>query len=163
MSNTSEFYEAISKMPPLRHTVGETFDMEKSEVVAWLMALPQLKQWLFSKISGTGRIVFDEKTGTWSGAPYRQPLRGFKEWNEVARATGARGGRPKKFEDEALLAVMDRPLSVAELAALMNCSRPMMKARLKKLVTEKKVVIHDFPGSPVYERWPAVMVEDVEA
>lgn len=57
-------------MPPLHHTLpGQAFDMDKSEVVKWIMAQPDFKNWLFNRAACTRRIVYDPATGTWSGHP----------------------------------------------------------------------------------------------
>lgn len=147
MSTTSQYYEALSKMPPLRHSVGEVFDIEKSEVVKWVIECPGFKQWLFNKISCTGRIVYDETTGTWSGAPYRKPERGFKEWRLIQG--GMPGGRPKKYQDDDLLKILTKPMRVAEVAAAAGCSRPTALTILKRLEAAGKARSEDRLWVPV--------------
>lgn len=149
MSTTSQYYEALSMMPPLRHSVGEVFDIEKSEVVKWVIECPGFKQWLFNKISCTGRIVYDEATGTWSGAPYRKPERGFKEWRLIQGANA--GGRPKKYQDEDVLKLMAKPMSVAEVAATAGCSRPTALTILKRLESAGKARSENGQWVPVSE------------
>lgn len=92
MNEMREYYEAVAKMPPLRHKVGEVFDIEKSEVVKWLMEQPNFKKWVFARIYGAGRIVYDAATGTWSGVPYEDVLKNAV-WNQPAGAD-RKGGRP---------------------------------------------------------------------
>lgn len=149
MSHTKAFYEALSKMPPLRHSVGEVFDIEKSEVVRWVLEQPELKQWLFNKIKDTNRIAYDEATGTWRGAPYRKPERGFKEWRLIQG--GSAGGRPKKYQDEDVLKLLAKPMSVAEVAALAGCSRPTALTILKRLEAAGKVRSENGQWVPVSE------------
>ena len=54
-------------MPLSRHTVGEFFDIDRSEVVAWIMAQPGFKLWVFEKAKNTERIVFDRESMGWRG------------------------------------------------------------------------------------------------
>jgi hypothetical protein len=68
----SWFYKTAVTMPPLRHTVGLVFDIEKSEVINWILAQPGMKQYIFKKLTHEGGIVFDQSTGCWRGKEYRQ-------------------------------------------------------------------------------------------
>ena len=64
--------DVAAKMPPLRHSTGEVFDMDKSEVMNWLLAQPGVKQLLFDKISQPGIIIFNKTTGTWQGRDFKE-------------------------------------------------------------------------------------------
>lgn len=59
--------DVAKTMPPLRHTVGDQFDINTSEVVNWLIKQPQVRQYIFRTTSAAGLIVYDPATGTWSG------------------------------------------------------------------------------------------------
>ncbi len=59
-------------MPALPHSVeGQPFDIEASETVKWIMAQPGIKDWLWAKARGTGRIKFDPVAKQWSGVTKR--------------------------------------------------------------------------------------------
>lgn len=67
----SRLWDVSRRMPPLRHSMpGETFDIERSEVVAWLLERPEIMQAVFDRVSGYDCIVYDKRTGTWKGADY---------------------------------------------------------------------------------------------
>jgi hypothetical protein len=70
----SWFYKTAVTMPPLHHTVGATFDMEKSEVINWILAQPGIKQYLLDKLTHPGYIVYDKATGTWAGRDHKKPV-----------------------------------------------------------------------------------------
>ena len=62
-------------MPPLFHTLpGEEFDIQRSEVVRWLLRQPEIQRWIFDIVRGRRLIQFDPENGTWSGvaAPLRK-------------------------------------------------------------------------------------------
>ena len=59
--------EYARQMPPLRHRVGDEFDIMNSEVAEWLCSQPAVRQYLFDAAKELKVIVFDQETGTWSG------------------------------------------------------------------------------------------------
>ena len=63
--------DVAKHMPPLRHTVGETFDIATSEVVQWLVAQGQVRQYLFRTCNKAGLIVYDQGSETWHGKDYK--------------------------------------------------------------------------------------------
>jgi hypothetical protein len=63
--------DVAKTMPPLPHKVGDTFSVETSEVVAWLVRQPKIMQYLFQTCSGNGLIVFDTVARTWHGKDYK--------------------------------------------------------------------------------------------
>ena len=63
----SKAYQCMCQMPSLRHTVGEEFDIETSEAVQWLLAQPEIKQYVFNKANVSGAIIYDPESGSWSG------------------------------------------------------------------------------------------------
>jgi len=70
----SKNYDVARTMPPLRHSThgpGEMFDIQKSEVVAWIKSQPKLMQLVFDKILERGLIVFDSETKTWRGRDWK--------------------------------------------------------------------------------------------
>lgn len=63
------------KMPPLFHkNPGIDFDINKSEVVKWLMNTPEAKTLLWESIQNVYGdrcpIVYDQETGLWKGKDY---------------------------------------------------------------------------------------------
>lgn len=63
--------DCAKKMPPLRHTPPgqpKPFDIRRSEVAAWLVARPEIMQYVFDAARSAGVISYDPKTGTWRGA-----------------------------------------------------------------------------------------------
>lgn len=70
--NKTQFMDMLSKMPPLPHSVdGQPFDIEKSEALAWIMAQPGIKDWIWERAKTTERIVFDKETRRWKGVVRR--------------------------------------------------------------------------------------------
>ena len=65
IQNGSKLAEVISAMPRLRHTVGKKYDPDKSEVVRWLLANPEIVQDVFSR--ARRYMQYDLKDGTWRG------------------------------------------------------------------------------------------------
>lgn len=74
MRKLSQRLEVAKKMPPLRHSLTQPFDPQKSEVVQWLVNQPEILNYLFDAVRGNGyretAIIFDDKTGTWQGIDY---------------------------------------------------------------------------------------------
>ena len=55
-----------SKMPPRYHTLpNRKFDIFESEVIKWLLAQPEILQYLFNKAKEY--CVYDPVTGKWRG------------------------------------------------------------------------------------------------
>jgi hypothetical protein len=68
----SEFLSMLSTMPPLAHSVdGVPFSIDRSEAVAWIMAQPGFKDWVWNKARNSERIAYDKATGKWSGVSRR--------------------------------------------------------------------------------------------
>ena len=66
-------------MPPLYHTLpGQEFDVEKSQVYAWLSRQKDLLHWLLMQLNSAGYIVYNPETGQWTGVDYEE-----KNRNEV--------------------------------------------------------------------------------
>jgi len=66
--NQAEFRDCLSKMPTLRHARSDQpFSYDTSEVVAWVMAQPGFRRWLFERCKNTERIEYDAATGCWHG------------------------------------------------------------------------------------------------
>jgi hypothetical protein len=59
-------------MPPLRHKVGETYDVNKSEVVEWMTQQPIIRDYLFTTCANNGLIVFNKVTRTWQGRDFKE-------------------------------------------------------------------------------------------
>lgn len=64
-------------MPPLAHSEKcKLFDIMKSEVVNWIVMQPEVRQWLFDKVTDKtgGRnpefIKYNPYTGKWQGVDY---------------------------------------------------------------------------------------------
>ena len=64
-------WDRAKRMPRLRHSVpGEPFDIDKSEVAAWLVSQPEIRQAVFDLAKESGKIIFDSETRTWVGVDY---------------------------------------------------------------------------------------------
>jgi hypothetical protein len=66
------FVEAAAKMPVLRHfQPGQPFDIMKSNVVDYLVTLPEIRQEVFNLCKRSGAIVYND--GLWRGANWKAP------------------------------------------------------------------------------------------
>ena len=75
---------AVAKhMPPLYHKLpGEVFDIEKSEVVKWLVQQPEILNYIFNQIKGKNPyIVYNSTTGKWRGIDYVKQNGSFSNCN----------------------------------------------------------------------------------
>lgn len=64
--------QCVRQMPELRHKVGDAFDINKSEVVKWLIEQPEVRQYIFDLVRGGDKrreqlIAHDPERGTWKG------------------------------------------------------------------------------------------------
>ncbi len=62
-----DFLDCARKMPRLRHTVGDKFDIRTSEVVKWLLSQPDIMQKIYNFATNHKVIVYDAATGEWRG------------------------------------------------------------------------------------------------
>ena len=81
-----EFLKAAKKMPPLYHTLpSEEFDINKSEVVQWLIQQPETKQFIYDRIMNRSKalkpIEYDRDTGKWHGVDYVEHDGSFSNCN----------------------------------------------------------------------------------
>lgn len=67
----SKRLDCLKKMPPLLHSFGDSFDINKSACVAWMLMQPDLKQFLFDKAVASGYIQYDKETGKWAGVDFQ--------------------------------------------------------------------------------------------
>ena len=68
--NTTEFYAKVTSMPSLRHVDEDgAYRIEKSEVLKWLLAQPEVQDWVFFRMKDANVIKYDDLTRTWSGNP----------------------------------------------------------------------------------------------
>ena len=68
----SKKLEFLRHMPPLRHSIpGREFDIMKSEVMDWIMAQPEIREYVFTKVTNFGSITFNNSTKTWQGVDYK--------------------------------------------------------------------------------------------
>lgn len=70
-----KFLEAAKRMPPLYHTLpNEEFDINKSEVIKWLMNQEDTKQFICDRIMNRSKVLkpieYNSKTGKWQGVEY---------------------------------------------------------------------------------------------
>jgi hypothetical protein len=85
--NQTKFKDYLSAMPPLHHTLpGQEFDINKSEVTKYIMAHPDILNWITSRAIGTHRIVYDNETGRWSGVVRGSPGRPTKAASGTSQA-----------------------------------------------------------------------------
>ena len=65
------FLNEARNMPPRRHANSELFDIMQSDVAAWLVQLPEVRQKVFYMAAHKGLIVFNGSTGLWEGVDWR--------------------------------------------------------------------------------------------
>lgn len=72
----NERLNCLRHMPPLHHVTGEKYDIMNSEVMDWIVKQPEVRQWLYDKITDKsgGRksefIKYNPETRTWQGVDY---------------------------------------------------------------------------------------------
>jgi hypothetical protein len=138
--NSKQFKETISKMPRLRHKVGEVFDEQKSEVAAWMIEQPGFKNWLVDRMRGTQYMKYDPQTGHWFGVPVREKRIIPKvEVDGVAtREPGA--GRPVEYDyrdmDGMWPVGIENASDVQEIRkiAQMNYSERISQATVRRMI-----------------------------
>lgn len=158
-----EFIELVGKMPLLRHRVqGEEYDVEKSELVAWMMRQPGFKEWVFKRMESTGRLVFDRETGLWHGVP--KGARGaVRREVDPERKRYDRAGRPPKYGMERFEAVW--PVAVTEAVQMGELFKravaiepamtdPTWRRLVARAVEQKKVARVDDEGKVYYYAAP---------
>lgn len=75
MQKIPKRFEVAKKMPPLKHNdPAGNLDPQKSEVIHWLIAQPDILNYIFDAVRGNGHreslIVYDSDTGMWRGVDY---------------------------------------------------------------------------------------------
>ena len=60
-------FEVACKMPKLKHINGKQFDFVDSETAAWIMAQPEIQNYICRKLAAVGAIYFNPITKTWIG------------------------------------------------------------------------------------------------
>jgi len=66
--NHTKFKELVSTMPPLKHDSGSVpFDINQSQAFNWIISQPGVKQWIWERFRGTGRIEYDAELKLWKG------------------------------------------------------------------------------------------------
>lgn len=82
------FQEIMRSMPVLAHWPDHAipFDVNQSQVVEWITAQMDIKNWLFWRARSAGYIDYDRETGKWNGVPQGQ--KSNLKWKL--------GGRPSK-------------------------------------------------------------------
>lgn len=82
-------YQVIESMPFSRHSFeGEPFDINKSEVVAWLVKQPDFMQWIYEFARSSRRMVYDSEAKGWLGTPFRsgRPRKTYQEADDSVPA-----------------------------------------------------------------------------
>lgn len=58
-------------MPPLYHTIpGQNFDITQSEVLKWLVAQPEILNYIWDNIKNSDDVCYDADTGKWYGVDF---------------------------------------------------------------------------------------------
>ena len=66
-----KFLDTVRGMPPLKHThPGKIFDIMNSEVAAYLVDIPAVRQKVFDMAINRKVIVYDSSSGTWHGSDW---------------------------------------------------------------------------------------------
>lgn len=69
----SKLLEVARMLPPSYHTLpGEEFDIEKSEVIHWLVDQPEILNFLWNNIKQSGDVAYDSATGLWQGIDWQE-------------------------------------------------------------------------------------------
>jgi hypothetical protein len=69
----SKAYAVAREMPPLKHSVpGKEFNIMESEVAAWLIQQPEIRDYIWDRIRESKAIIFDSVSGTWCGVDHGQ-------------------------------------------------------------------------------------------
>ncbi|MFL2076402.1 hypothetical protein [Marinilactibacillus psychrotolerans] len=69
----SKNLDVLKTMPPLKHKqANQDYDIEKSDLVDWLLSQPEIKQWVVSYLKGlSDYLIYDSKTECWVGVDYK--------------------------------------------------------------------------------------------
>lgn len=58
-------------MPPLYHSIpGQNFDITQSEVLKWLVAQPEILNYIWDNIKNSDDVCYDADTGKWYGVDF---------------------------------------------------------------------------------------------
>lgn len=58
-------------MPPLYHTIPkQSFDITQSEVLKWLVAQPEILNYIWDNIKNSNDVYYDSNTGKWQGIDF---------------------------------------------------------------------------------------------
>ena len=69
----SKILKVAEKMPPLFHRLpNEEYDVQKSEVISWLIRQPEVMNYVWNNIKSSGAIKYDHSTGKWTGVEYEK-------------------------------------------------------------------------------------------
>lgn len=67
----SKNLEVAKYMPPLRHSIpGQEFDINKSEVVQWLLKQPDILNYIWNNIKNSEDVIYNTSAGKWQGIDY---------------------------------------------------------------------------------------------
>lgn len=68
-----DFLDCVVKMPNLKHrTDNKEFNIMDSEVCAWLVSQPSIRQKIFNMAVNNSVIKFNPDTGKWQGVDYEE-------------------------------------------------------------------------------------------
>lgn len=68
---TTKVFEMAKSMPPLYHSIpDEDFDIQKSEVMKWIMQNSITWDYVWNNIKQSGAIIYNPDTGKWQGVDY---------------------------------------------------------------------------------------------
>ena len=74
MKKASKNLDCVKNMPELKHkSENEEFNIEKSEVVKWIISQPAVQQYIFNRVTNNGKnklITYNKDKGTWVGVDY---------------------------------------------------------------------------------------------
>lgn len=67
----SRILDVARYMPPLHHLIpGQEFDIQKSDVMKWLLKSPVVWNYIWNNIKQSGVITYNPDTSTWQGVDY---------------------------------------------------------------------------------------------
>jgi len=166
--NYKDFTSALSAMPLKKHAMGDgPFEIDKSELLSWVMSAPGFKVWLYYQVIHTGRVQFNKEAGGWVGMPkVEKAPKPEKQARREAGEQVSMGGRPPLWSRSEVLEHIRRLAPDYQHAAKLTYlwkqiaqSMPIGKAVLWAIMGELvkgNLVGVDKECGPLYWAKPAV-------
>lgn len=128
-------------MPPLRHSVpGVPFDIFRSDFVNWLIAQPEVREWLYNKARYSGRVIYSPETGFWRGSTHEETEGVLAHWRKENMAA-VRARRKAKLAAHSNTQPPQQPVSEPR-----ELDVPRSSALFKALAAHSEIIdLDDMP------------------